>query len=49
MNNNLSRYDDMPANKAVLKNALPAIVATLMQLVYNLAYTFFSLPQTCCR
>lgn len=31
----------MPAHKAVLKNALPAIVATLMQLVYNLADTFF--------
>jgi putative MATE family efflux protein len=31
----------MPAYKAVLKNALPAIVATLMQLVYNLADTFF--------
>jgi len=37
----LAHYDNLPAHKAVLKNALPAIVATLMQLVYNLADTFF--------
>jgi len=41
MTNSLSHYDALPAHKAVLKNALPAIVATLMQLVYNLADTFF--------
>ncbi len=31
----------MPVSKAVLKNAVPAMVAMLMVLVYNLADTFF--------
>jgi hypothetical protein len=39
--NGLGIYDAMPAYKAVLKNAIPAIVVMLMQLIYNLADTFF--------
>ena len=31
----------MPVPKAVFKNALPAMAAMLMVLVYNLADTFF--------
>ena len=31
----------MPVPKAVMKNALPAMAAMLMVLVYNLADTFF--------
>jgi len=41
MTNNLSIFDNMPAHKAVIRNAVPAIVASLMQLVYTLADTFF--------
>jgi putative MATE family efflux protein len=37
----LEVFDAMPTNEAVLRNALPAIVTMLMQLVYNLADTFF--------
>jgi Na+-driven multidrug efflux pump len=40
-NISLARYDAIPAHKAVLRNAAPAIVGSLMQLVYNLADTFF--------
>ncbi len=34
-------FSKAPVSKAVLKNALPAMVAMLMVLVYNLADTFF--------
>lgn len=34
-------FRDMPVAKAVLSNAIPAMVAMLMVLVYNLADTFF--------
>lgn len=34
-------FESMPVSKAVFKNALPAMAAMLMVLVYNLADTFF--------
>lgn len=34
-------FEKMPVHKSVLKNALPAMAAMLMVLVYNLADTFF--------
>lgn len=34
-------FEKMPVSRAVLKNAIPAMVAMLMVLVYNLADTFF--------
>ena len=34
-------FSTMPVGKAVMKNCLPAMVAMLMMLVYNLADTFF--------
>ena len=34
-------FSKAPVSKAVLKNALPAMAAMLMVLVYNLADTFF--------
>ena len=34
-------FESMPVPKAVMKNALPAMAAMLMVLVYNLADTFF--------
>ncbi|MEE8885414.1 MAG: MATE family efflux transporter [Eubacteriales bacterium] len=37
----LEKYDQMPIGKAVLQNALPAMIAMLMTLIYNLADTFF--------
>jgi multidrug efflux pump len=37
----LEIYDKMPVGKAILKNALPAVIAMLMTLIYNLADTFF--------
>ncbi|MGI6106846.1 MAG: MATE family efflux transporter [Lachnospiraceae bacterium] len=37
----LEKYDQMPVSKAVVQNALPAIAAMLMTLIYNLADTFF--------
>ncbi len=37
----LEKYNDMPALKAVILNALPAVAAMLMTLIYNLADTFF--------
>ena len=40
-NKNLEVFSSMPVPKAVMKNALPAMVAMLMVLVYNLADTFF--------
>lgn len=41
MNHNLERYSKMPTWEAVIKNALPAVAAMLMVLIYNLADTFF--------
>lgn len=41
MNNNLQKLDSMPAGKAVLSNAIPAMLAMLMVLVYNMADLFF--------
>lgn len=41
MNNSLEKYNTMPVGKAVIKNALPAVAAMLMTLIYNLADTFF--------
>ena len=40
-NKNLKVFSSMPVPKAVMKNALPAMAAMLMVLVYNLADTFF--------
>lgn len=40
-NKNLEVFSSMPVSKAVMKNALPAMAAMLMVLVYNLADTFF--------
>ena len=37
----LETFRSAPVPKAVLKNALPAMAAMLMVLVYNLADTFF--------
>jgi len=37
----LEAFEKMPVRKAVWKNALPAMAAMLMVLVYNLADTFF--------
>ena len=34
-------FQEVPAPKAVLNNAIPAMLAMLMVLVYNLADTFF--------
>lgn len=34
-------FRNMPVPKAVMKNALPAMAAMLMVLIYNLADTFF--------
>ena len=40
-NKSLEIFGTAPVRKAVLQNALPAMVAMLMVLVYNLADTFF--------
>lgn len=40
-NKNLEVFSSMPVPKAVMKNALPAMAAMLMLLIYNLADTFF--------
>ena len=37
----LSAFDSMPVNRAVIKNVIPSITSMLMVLVYNLADTFF--------
>lgn len=37
----LDSFSTMPVTKAVIKNAIPAMVAMLMVLIYNLADTFF--------
>ena len=41
MDNSLEKYSTMPVGTAVIKNALPAVAAMLMTLIYNLADTFF--------
>ncbi len=40
-NNTLKSFNDMPPSQAVIKNVIPAIIAMLMILIYNLADTFF--------
>ena len=40
-NNTMSIFEKAPVPRAVLKNALPAMAAMLMVLIYNLADTFF--------
>lgn len=40
MDNSLEKYSTMPVGTAVIKNALPAVAAMLMTLIYNLADTF---------
>lgn len=40
-NKNLEVFSKAPVPQAVLKNVLPAMVAMLMVLIYNLADTFF--------
>lgn len=40
-NNSLEVFENAPVQKAVLQNALPAMAAMLMVLIYNLADTFF--------
>ena len=40
-NKSLEVFENAPVRKAVLQNALPAMAAMLMVLVYNLADTFF--------
>ena len=43
-------FEKAPISTAVLKNAVPAMAAMLMVLVYNLADTFFmARPMTTCR
>lgn len=37
----LETYASMPVSKAVIQNAIPAVIAMLMVLIYNLADTFF--------
>jgi Na+-driven multidrug efflux pump len=39
--NTLDEYNRMPVGKAVMKNALPAMISMLMTLIYNLADTYF--------
>lgn len=40
-NKSLEVFENAPVRKAVLQNALPAMAAMLMVLIYNLADTFF--------
>lgn len=40
-NEELNLFEHAPISKAVLKNAIPAIVSMIMVLIYNLADTFF--------
>lgn len=40
-NSNLNTFEKAPVYQAVLKNALPAMAVMLLELVYNLADTFF--------
>lgn len=39
--NTLEAYNSMPVSQAVVRNAIPAMAAMLMTLIYNLADTFF--------
>ena len=39
--NDMSRFETMSVSKAIFLNAIPAIMAMLMVLIYNLADTFF--------
>jgi multidrug efflux pump len=41
MRQSLEQYDKMPVGKAIFQNALPAVIAMLMTLIYNLADTYF--------
>ncbi len=41
MNNNLEKIHSMPAWKAVLSNSVPAMMAMIMMLIYNIADLFF--------
>ena len=46
----IEMFSKAPVHKAVLNNALPAMLAMLMVLVYNLADTFLSdRPMMHCR
>lgn len=40
--NKLEIYNAMPVSQAVVRNAIPAMAAMLMTLIYNLADTFLS-------
>lgn len=39
--NDLSQIDDLPVSKAVFSNAIPAMAAMIMVLIYNMADLFF--------
>lgn len=41
MSDTMEAFERAPVPKAVLKNAIPAMAAMLMVLIYNLADTFF--------
>lgn len=41
MNNNFEKFETMTASKAVLSNVVPAMMAMVMALVYNIADLFF--------
>ena len=40
-NKSMEVFENAPVRKAVLQNALPAMAAMLMVLIYNIADTFF--------
>lgn len=40
--NKLEVFNSMPVSQAVVRNAVPAMAAMLMTLIYNLADTFLS-------
>ncbi|MGM9531265.1 MAG: MATE family efflux transporter, partial [Intestinibacter sp.] len=40
-NKSLETFASMPVSQAVIQNIIPAVVAMLMVLIYNLADTFF--------
>ena len=41
MSDTMNLFEKAPVPQAVLKNAIPAMAAMLMVLIYNLADTFF--------
>ncbi|MGN0241680.1 MAG: MATE family efflux transporter [Candidatus Weimeria sp.] len=41
MQHSLQKYNEMPVGRAIMLNALPAVAAMLMTLIYNLTDTFF--------